>query len=273
MKTDHPADARAGSTSHHKEKQRVFLSTRTAPLLKTERPIVAAGPGRMRKGMIPDLTPIFQEYERLRGSADALFEKIRGDFPSCVTCREGCSDCCNALFDVPLVEAMYINKAFGEKFGYGPERSAILERASETDRRLTRIKRDLFRAEKAGEAPEKIMEDAARMKSRCPLLDGDERCALYEARPITCRVYGVPTAISGRGHVCGLAAFEKGTSYPTVFMDKIYERLDGLSRDIQQAVGSRFTELHNVYVPLSMTLLTRYDEAYLGIGPAPREKA
>ena len=117
------------------------------------------------------------------------------------------------------------------------------------------------------------MEDAARVKSRCPLLGDDDRCALYEARPITCRVYGVPTAISGRGHVCGRAAFEKGVPYPTVFMDKLYERLDALSRDIQQAVGSRFTELHNVYVPLSMALLTRYDETYLGIGPAPREKA
>ncbi len=227
----------------------------------------------MRKGMIPDLTPIFQEYERLRSSADALFEKIRSDFPSCVSCREGCSDCCNALFDLPLVEAMYINRAFGAKFGYGPERSAILERASDTDRQLTRIKRDLFRAEKAGEAPEKIMEDAARIKSRCPLLGSDDRCVLYEARPITCRVYGVPTAIGGRGHVCGLAAFEKGSAYPTVFMDKMYERLDALSRDIQQTVGSRFTELHEVYVPLSMALLTSYDETYLGIGPAPREKA
>ena len=37
-------------------------------------------------------------------------------------------------------------------------------------------------------------------------------------------------------------------------------------------VESRFKELHEVYVPLSMALLTRYDEAYLGIGPAKREE-
>ena len=36
---------------------------------------------------------------------------------------------------------------------------------------------------------------------------------------------------------------------------------------------SRFNELHTVYVPLSMALLTRYDEAYLGIGPARKEDA
>ena len=44
-----------------------------------------------------------------------------------------------------------------------------------------------------------------------------------------------------------------------------------MSRDIALAVGSRFRELHTVYVPLSMALLTKYDDAYLGVGEAPRE--
>ena len=45
-----------------------------------------------------------------------------------------------------------------------------------------------------------------------------------------------------------------------------------MSRDIAAAVGSRFRELHTVYVPLSMALLTRYDDAYLGVGEAPKER-
>ena len=90
--------------------------------------------------------------------------------------------------------------------------------------------------------------------------------------PITCRLYGVPTAIAGQGHVCGFAAFEKGKSYPTVYLDKIQSRLEDLSREIGRTVNSRFRELHEVYVPLSMALITNYDEAYLGIGPAKPEK-
>ncbi|HJA78709.1 YkgJ family cysteine cluster protein [uncultured Desulfovibrio sp.] len=222
--------------------------------------------------MIPDLTPIFQQYEALRAQTDAVFATVRSQFPQCVTCKEGCSDCCHALFDLSLVEAMYLNRAFQAHFGYGPERSAILERASETDRQLTRLKRDLFREEKAGKSAEDIMAEAARVKSRCPLLGEDDRCLLYEARPITCRIYGVPTSIAGKGHVCGFAAFEKGQSYPTVHLDKIQDRLADLSRAIADTVESRFKELHEVYVPLSMALLTRYDEAYLGIGPAKREE-
>ena len=44
------------------------------------------------------------------------------------------------------------------------------------------------------------MEEAARIKCRCPLLGDDDRCLLYQARPITCRLYGVPTAIAGQGY-------------------------------------------------------------------------
>ena len=82
----------------------------------------------------------------------------------------------------------------------------------------------------------------------------------------------MPTAIAGQGHVCGFAAFEKGKQYPTVYLDKIQSRLEDLSREIGRTVNSRFRELHEVYVPLSMALITNYDEAYLGIGPAKPEK-
>ncbi|MDO5483928.1 MAG: YkgJ family cysteine cluster protein [Desulfovibrionaceae bacterium] len=222
--------------------------------------------------MIPDLTPIFVRYEKLRAETDNLFTRIREEYPACVTCKEGCSDCCHALFDLSLVEGMYINRAFEASVPHGPLRSAILTRASETDRRLTRLKRDLYRAEKDGEDPLKVMTRAAQLRLRCPLLDEDDRCLLYDARPITCRLYGVPTAIAGQGHVCGFSAFEKGHGYPTVHLDKIQARLEALSLELAQAVGSRFSELHETYVPLSMALITRYDEDWLGIGPAKAER-
>ena len=221
--------------------------------------------------MLPDFTPIFARYEALRNKADALFARVREAHPECVSCKEGCSDCCHALFDLSLVEAMYLHRAFEASIGYGPVRSAVIARAVEADRQAARIKRELFRAEKDGENPATIMERAAQIKLRCPLLDDDDRCLLYAARPVTCRVYGVPTAIGGQGHVCGFSRFEKGRAYPTIHMDRIQDMLNDLSRAIGEAAHSRFDELHATYVPLSMALLTRYDAAYLGIGPAPVE--
>lgn len=221
-----------------------------------------------------DFSAIFARYESLRTTCDQLFAKIASSCPDMVTCRKGCSDCCHALFDLSLVEAMYINRAFNAAFPPGPQRSEIITRASEIDRKLTRFKRELFRAEKNGTDAEDIMAQAAHMKVPCPLLDtaGEtDSCLLYNDRPITCRLYGVPTDIAGHGHVCGFSGFTQGKSYPSVHLDKIQTSLEALSHEIGDMIQSRFTELDQVYVPMSMALLTKYDEAYLGIGPAKKE--
>lgn len=215
--------------------------------------------------MIPDLTEIFKEYEQLRDRTDALFKKIGECYPDCVKCRKGCDDCCHALFDLSFVEAMYLNKAFQENFEHGPLRSRILEDASAIDRNLTKLKRELYQAEKNGADTGEIMEQVAKARVSCPLLNEEGTCAMYENRPITCRLYGIPQEIGGKSHVCGLSGFVGGEKYPAVKLAKIQDRLEELSKKIAVLAKSRF-KLNEVYVPLSMALLTNYDESYLGIG-------
>lgn len=221
--------------------------------------------------MTADLTPVFERYIKLRDDVDRIFASMRGRYPQCVACRPGCSDCCHALFDISLVEAMYINKAFAKAFDYGPKRSQILERASSLDRKLAKMKREMFRAEKDGESPEKIMEIAASARMACPLLDEDDKCLMYVDRPITCRLYGIPVDIGGKGYVCGFSNFDKGQDYPSVHMDKIQRRLEDMSAEIGSREGSKL-DVADIYVPLSMALLTKYDDAYFG-GGAGEEKA
>lgn len=221
-----------------------------------------------------DFSTYFTKYETLVAEADAVFNKVAGQYPDCMTCKEGCSDCCNALFDLSLIEALYINWRFGESYGFGPKRSDILRAAADTDRQLTKLKKDYFKImrdnEGNPEAVSRIMEEASKARVRCPLLvksaEGDI-CGLYQYRPITCRLYGIPTAIGGKGHVCGKAGFAAGKGYPTVHMDKIQDRLDALSLELQTGIESRFKELHKVYVPVSMALLTKYDKKYMGLTP------
>lgn len=234
---------------------------------------------------IPDLSAIFEAYEKLASYAEALFTQVRQLYLDCVTCKSGCSDCCHAIFDLSLVEAMYLNHRFISTFTYGAKRSAIMQAAAEVDRPLTKLKRHYYEevrdrsrkvlatsgsAEKSAEevvyqAFGQIMEDAAKARVRCPLLLSDDTCALYDARPITCRLYGVPTVIDGKAHVCGKSGFNIGEAYPTVQLDKIQNQLETLSLEIQQNVHSSYSELHKVYVPVSMALLTNYDANYLGI--------
>jgi len=216
------------------------------------------------------LEPVFARYEQLRAEADRLFEQVRRLHPDCVTCALGCSDCCRAMFDLSLVEALYLNQTFHRAVAFGPEHSAIIEAAGEADRSAARIKRDLYKSSKAGDA-RRVMENAAHVRVRCPLLDAEDHCRLYDDRPVTCRLYGVPAAIDGEAHVCGKSAFRKGQPYPTVALEKIQDRLADMSLEVAQTLGSRFKELHLVYVPVSTALLTRYNAKYLGIDPAKAE--
>ncbi len=220
-----------------------------------------------------DFTPFFNAYEALAAEADALFAGVGAAHPGCVTCKTGCSDCCHALFDLSFIEALYLNTQFLKAFPFGPKRSAVLAAAAETDRKLTVLKKKYFRTLRDGGAVQDIMEEAARARVRCPLLQADETCAMYDKRPITCRLYGIPAEIGGKSRVCGKSGFAAGKGYPAVRLERIQNRLDEIGRNLQEALQSRYSELYTVYVPLSMALLTRYDETYLGIGPAPGERA
>ncbi len=218
-----------------------------------------------------DFTSYFTAYEDLVAKADAAFARVREQFPQCVRCREECADCCYALFDLSLIEALYINHRFSEKFD-GPAREALLEKANRTDRLLARIKRDAAKAVENGESEETVLERLAEERVRCPLLNDDNRCDLYPYRPITCRLYGIPTAIGGRGYTCGLSGFTPGEAYPTVNLDAIQARLQEISATLLRDIHSRHIKLADLLVPLSMALLTEYDDSYLGIGEAEEDK-
>ncbi|SHN49459.1 hypothetical protein [Desulfovibrio litoralis] len=211
------------------------------------------------------LKDVFTEYEKLSASADQLFDTIKRDFSDCVSCKEQCSGCCHALFDLSLVEAMYLNKAFKENFNYGAERSTILEYAGKADRRSYKFKRLINKELNNGTSPEEIMKKVGQEKQRCPLLGSDERCILYNARPITCKLYGIPTTINGNSNTCHLSNFKAGTAYPSVNLDKIQDKLAEISMKIGPLINSSYSELHLVYVPVSTALLTEYDEKYLGV--------
>lgn len=211
-----------------------------------------------------DFTPYFRRYEALLRLADQLFEQMADKHPECVRCKIGCSDCCHALFDLTLIEALYLNHKFNECFA-GSEKENLLETANIADRQVNRIKREAYRSLRQGKSEEEVLEELAEMRIRCPLLNEQEQCLLYEHRPITCRLYGIPTAIRGRGHTCGISGFEQGKSYPTVHLDKINEQLQQISAELIRDLGSNFFKLVDLLVPVSMALITIYDECYLGL--------
>ena len=215
--------------------------------------------------MIPELEHVFKKYEAFVKQLDGVFESVRQQYPDCVQCKLECSDCCHALFDLSLVEALYINAQFLDKVA-GKRKLEILEDANKSDRKIYQLKRKAFKAVAAGEKSEdQVLLEMAAERIRCPLLSKESRCDLYAYRPVTCRLYGIPTAIAGRGHTCGRSAFKEGESYPTVNLDSVHTKLHELSLEIIDVLRSTHVKMGDVLMPLSMALLTVFDESYLGL--------
>ena len=211
-----------------------------------------------------DFTPYFEEYLKIVKQADELFERVEQEHPECVTCKVKCADCCHALFDLTLIEAIYINYKFKENIT-GKGRSNILEKANRADRKTHMIKKQAYKSKKAGKDETEILMDIAAERVRCPLLNDDDLCDLYEYRPITCRLYGIPTSIGGRAHTCGKSGFIEGKPYPAVNLDAIQKRLYDISNEIVRDIKTKYLKMADMLIPLSMAILTDFDEEYLGI--------
>ena len=215
--------------------------------------------------MMQVLDEIFSKYETVVKQIDDVFENVREKYPDCVKCKLECSDCCHALFDLSLIEALYVNRKFIDTV-LEQRKAEIIEDANKVDRKIYQLKRKAFKAVESGEKTEQqVLFEMAAERIRCPLLNKDNQCDLYEFRPITCRLYGIPTSIEGRGHTCGLSAFKEGESYPTVNMDAIHAKLHAFSQEVVSTLKSKHIKMGDILMPLSMALLTVFDETYLGI--------
>ena len=218
-----------------------------------------------------NLEPYFEKYEALVKQVGAVFEKVQQEHADCVKCRVGCDDCCHALFDLTLIEALYIKKKFDVIFK-DTAKQALIEKANAADRKVHQLKRKSHKAHLDGKSEDEILEEMATQRIRCPLLNDDSKCDLYESRPITCRLYGIPTQIGNKAHTCGLSGFSEGVAYPTVKLEAIQKRLYALSAELAQDIGSRYPKLGEMLVPLSMALLTDYNEEYLGVKTEEKDR-
>jgi Fe-S-cluster containining protein len=211
-----------------------------------------------------NLKEYFVKYEGVVEMVDGIFEKMKTDYPKEVFCRERCCDCCYALFDITMIEAAYLNHKFRERFS-GKEKNRIIENAAKTDRALYKIKRDLYRESQEGKNEVELLAKAGAERVRCPLLGEDDLCVMYDVRPITCRLYGIPTSSAGMSHICGRTHFKEGEKYPTVNMDKINAQLQYITAEMLRDIKSKHVKMHEMLIPVSMALITDFNESYFGV--------
>jgi len=174
----------------------------------------------------------FKSYVTLRTEIDRLFETVRSRHADLVRCRLGCDDCCYAVFELTFVEAAYVYFAFQSELPR-TERRKVLKKADRSQEQL----RSLYLKTREKQISKNEMHlEIARARVECPL-HHEHRCLLHKHRPITCRVYGIPTVVHGKGVTCGKSGFEPGVTYPTLDLDGIQKKLFVLSRDLIIGAG------------------------------------
>jgi Fe-S-cluster containining protein len=194
---------------------------------------------------------LFRSYELLVDKADAAFQKMENDYGACIKCERHCTDCCHAVFGLFLIEAAYLKQHFDQLDSEG--KKAALLRCNQSDRALKRLKKMLQVHEND---PHMQAYTMARERVGCPLLNDNKDCALYTHRPITCRVYGMPTTSQGKARVCGKADFKRGETYPVFDLDGVYRNLYILSKELLSTAGKGDLEKANLLISVSKAIST-----------------
>jgi Fe-S-cluster containining protein len=95
-----------------------------------------------------------------------------------VTCLRGCHECCaSGFFDITLLDALPIRKRVVDKAN---EQLDILEKKGAFSRKAPLLK--------TLASIDSISRRSAKM--RCPALDDNGACLIYEFRPHICRIFG-----------------------------------------------------------------------------------
>jgi Fe-S-cluster containining protein len=198
---------------------------------------------------------IFQSYELLVDKAEAAFKEMKEEHGACIKCEPHCSDCCHAVFGLFLIEAAYLKEQF-DKLTDEEKRAALL-RCERAEKSLERLQ-NMLRAHEGD--PQMQAYVMSRERIPCPLLNEDQDCILYPHRPITCRVYGIPTKIQGKARVCWKAEFKEGERYPVFDLDNVYRELFFLSAELLKSTGKDDSERASLLISVSKAITTSLDD-------------
>jgi len=198
---------------------------------------------------------LFRSYELLVDKAEAAFQGMQKDHSSCIKCEPHCSDCCHAIFGLFLIEAGYLKEHLDELTN--EEKRAALLRCEEAEKSLERLQKMLQAHEGDPQMQAYIM---SRERIPCPLLNENQDCILYPYRPITCRVYGIPTKVQGKARVCWKAEFKKDERYPVFDLDGVYRDLYFLSTELLKSAGKDDPEKASLLISVSKAITTSLED-------------
>ena len=135
---------------------------------------------------------LLDRYGIVLGEVDAWFQRCLERHPEAITCRNGCSACCRGLFDITLLDGCYLRRGFDRL----PEslQPRLTVAASQRLEVLSQQYSDFSAPWLLNGIPEDdwdlLMPEED--ETPCLLLSETGGCLLYDYRPMTCRLNGIP---------------------------------------------------------------------------------
>jgi Fe-S-cluster containining protein len=154
--------------------------------------------------MHDSLLPRDQVLIQIMDSALAAAARVSGKW---LTCRPGCTQCCIGVFPINQLDAARLREGLARLTKSEPERARrVRERARDAVSRLS--------GEFPGDPTSGLLNEDEEAERRFAEFGNDETCPalnpatglcdLYEARPMTCRVFGPPVRTEDGLGVCEL---------------------------------------------------------------------
>jgi Fe-S-cluster containining protein len=133
---------------------------------------------------------VTDDYRPLLARVDAWYRSVKEAHPDKVPCTKGCRDCCIGLFDVSLADRDLLRE--GLAAADPAVRKDIGARAAALVAKLRELRPELGDTLDGWESTDvdDLCDDAGDVE--CPVLGPGGECRLYEHRPLTCRMSGVP---------------------------------------------------------------------------------
>ncbi|MDD2853100.1 MAG: YkgJ family cysteine cluster protein [Desulfuromonadaceae bacterium] len=179
------------------------------------------------------MNELLDRYGALLREVDAWFQQCQERHPEQIACHNGCSSCCRGLFDITLLDAYYL------RYGFNAlpidQKIDIRQAASQLLALLSRVNTMFVKPWLLNSIPEEQWDALMPEEDETPclLLSKDGRCLVYEYRPMTCRLNGIPLIdISGEEFFDEWCTLNFTGADPREFMDLRFPFTELFTREL-----------------------------------------
>lgn len=143
---------------------------------------------------IPDpvINDLLGRYGELLGEVDQWFMRCLVRHSGLIACHKGCSACCRGLFDITLMDALYLKQ--GLDLLPTRTREAVVTKSIRRLEEMSHLWPEFAPPWILNHIPEEQWGEMMPEEDEtpCPLLSDQGICLVYAHRPMTCRLNGIP---------------------------------------------------------------------------------